>query len=281
MLLDSILKIGLLGTYFTLSLSDLIENHYYKNYYDNILKPIDNISIIMVSYNEENFIETAAKSIREQSIIQKYPQYFEFMLVDNSSTDNTINKALPYIDKLYVTPRGKLTGRNLGINMSEGNIIVAVDADIYYPTHWLNTMLKPFNDFNNLEYKDVIGVSGTILDYIIPRPLPIELRNILNIFNPNLFRNIMLGGNSAFWKHYFYLTGKFNENINQLNLKEVNKEEEIFFAKRLSEFGRITYVPNASCIHLGGERTGCRLKLIQGEICNKYKFGIEQFTANN
>ncbi len=68
----------------------------------------------MPVYYEEKFIETAASSIRDQSIIQQYPYYFEFIIVDNDSIYNTMKLALPFADKVVQSSRGKLSARNYG-----------------------------------------------------------------------------------------------------------------------------------------------------------------------
>lgn len=145
--------IGSLGTYVT---SSIIE-HKMREYDTGVSKPIDTVSIIVPSFNEEQFIGTALSSLRNQSIIEKYPEYFELVLVDSGSKDDTVKLAAPYVDKILTTNvRGKLTARNLATDYSNGNIIVAVDSDTYYPYHWLNSLLIPFSDLNP-KYKNVIG----------------------------------------------------------------------------------------------------------------------------
>ena len=256
----------ILGTILT---SDILENSL-KNYDTIIEPPVDTVSIIMSAYNEEEFIETAASSIRSQSIIEKYPEYFEFLIVNNGSTDNTITLATSFVDKILSSPRGKLSARNYGTIISKGNIIVAVDSDVYYPVHYLNTLLKAFRD------PYVVGVSGTLLDYSFPN-IPPTLFAIMSpiwrIINPLQ----MYGGNCAYYKHLFYEMGQFNENINQFNAEQVIKEEEFDFGEKLSKFGKVIYKMNASCIHLAGFRTACRMGLTNSSECEKYKFGKDRF----
>ncbi len=257
---------AILGTFLT---SDVIEKSM-KNYDTDIQPPTDIVSIIMPTFNEEKFIEIAASSIRNQSIINRYPEYFEFLIVDNGSTDNTITLAIPFADKVVSSPRGKLSARNYGTSISKGNIIVAVDSDVYYPIHYLNTLLKVFRD------PDIVGVSGTLLDYSFPNFPPtlfIILSPIWRMANPLQ----MLGGNCAYYKHIFYQMGQFNEHIDQFNAEQVIKEEEFDFGERLSKFGKVTYKMNASCIHLGGFRTACRMGLTNSSECIKYKFGKDRF----
>ena len=48
------------------------------------------------------------------------------------------------------------------------------------------------------------------------------------------------------------------EYINQMNIKEMLKEEEQGFGLKLSELGKVVFKLNANCIHFGGQKIGCR-----------------------
>lgn len=240
-----------------------------------IYKPIDTVSIIVPSFNEASFIEQCLKSLRNQEIIKQYPDYFELIMIDSNSTDNTIQLATPYVDKLITTTlRGKLTARNLATLEAKGNIIVSVDADCYYNTYWLNTLLEPFNNINNT--KTISGVVGSTYDSYMG--VPLILRNFAEIVDRKILNPVqMIGRNSAYWKHIFYQTGIFNESINQVNIEEMVKEEERDFGIRISKIGNVIYKLNANCIHLGGQKIGCRSGRIRGNECKKYGIGIQRF----
>lgn len=267
----ALLNACIIGTLGVISASHIIENEM-KNYDTDIQPPIDTVSIIMPAYNEEEFIETAASSIRNQSIISSYPEYFEFLIVDNGSTDNTIELAAQFADKVVSSPRGKLSARNYGTSISRCNIILAVDSDVYYPIHYMNTILKAFRD------PDVVAVSGTLLDYSFPN-IPPTLFVIMSYIGRQIYPLQIYGGNCAYYKHLFYQMGRFNENINQFDADSVIKEEEFDFGERLSKFGKVVYKMNASCVHLAGLRTACRMRFIDSssEECKKYKFGKDRF----
>lgn len=253
----------------TITVSDIIERKM-KNYDTIVNSPVDSVSIIMPAFNEEQFIEKAASSIMYQSIILEYPDLFEFIVVDNGSTDNTPYIADIFADKVVKSPKGKLNARNFGTDISKNNIIVAVDADIYYPFDWLNTLLKTFKD------PKIVGVSGTILDYNFPN-IPSDLYTIIGSINRVYSPTRMYGGNCAYYKSLFYQIGKFNENINQFNVKEMVKEEEKDFGDKLSNYGKVVYKFNAAGVHLGGMKTGCRMGYTSADICQNYRFGIERF----
>lgn len=262
-------------------LSDVIERKMKIPQTKDIYKPIDTVSIMVPSYNEEPFIEQCLKSIREQTIIQEYPQYFEIMLVDSGSKDKTVELAKQYVDKIVITPRGKLTARNLATDQTKGNIIVSVDSDSYYPPQWLNTLLEPFNNLYDTEYENdyVVGTVGSTFDDPPIPGVPRQIRNIAEAIDRYIYHpNQMVGRNSAYWKHAFYQSGRFDDiNTNQLNVVTMVKEEEEGFGKRLSKLGTIVLKFDAMCVHLGSLKIGCRLGTVDKNLCIGYGIGIERF----
>lgn len=271
------IKFAVTGTLTALTASGFIEREM-NNPHMETYEPIDKVSIVIPSFNEERYIKKTLTSIRGQSIIQEYPDSFEIILVDNGSTDNTVEIAKPYADKILIENRkGKLNARNAGIRESSGNIIVAADADVYYPCFTLNTLLEPFNNISNKYYENVSGVSGSIYNPNIPG-IPTFVYNIAHFIDKTIvYRHNMSGANSAFWKHYYYELGGFNENINQLNAEEMHQEEERNFGKNLLRFGKVVFKLNAMCVHLGGERTGCRIGTTNNDFCKSQGINIERF----
>lgn len=88
------------------------------------------VSVIMLTYNREKYISRAIESIQSQDF-----DCFEFIIIDNGSTDNSGKIALEYskIDKRIIfksinkSTIGK--GRNEGLNLSSGDYITFVDDD--------------------------------------------------------------------------------------------------------------------------------------------------------
>jgi glycosyltransferase involved in cell wall biosynthesis len=270
----ALLKLAVSGILGTLTVSGFIKRDMDNSDIETV-EPIDTISIIVPSLNEEPFIKKCLSSIRGQSIIQEYPQSFELILVDSGSSDDTVKIAEPYVDKIITTTRrGKLTARNMAIGQAKGNIIVSADADSYFGPFWLNTILKPFN---NLEYENLACVVGSTYDPFLPG-VPTPIRNIAEFLDRNIINpKRVVGRNSAFWKHLFYQVGKFDETINQMNVDAMLQEEEYGFGEKLSKLGRIVVKMNANCLHLGGQRIGCRHGTVNPDKCIGYGIGIERF----
>lgn len=90
------------------------------------------ISIIMLTYNREQYIRRAIESILHQDF-----KNFEFILVDNGSTDQS-GKICDFYqtldDRIRVLhlPKGNIgSGRNAGLDISRGEYIAFVDDDDY------------------------------------------------------------------------------------------------------------------------------------------------------
>lgn len=85
------------------------------------------ISVIITTKNEEKNIENCLKSIKEQT----YPRdKIEIIVVDNGSTDNTKEIARQYTDKVFNFGPERSAQRNYGINQSQGEYFLYLDADM-------------------------------------------------------------------------------------------------------------------------------------------------------
>lgn len=97
------------------------------------------ISVIMLTYNREKYIRQAIESI----IAQTYKD-FEFIIVDNGSTDSSGDIADKYasIDdriKVLHKKRGNIgSGRNAGLDTACGDYIAFIDDDDYVEKDFLS-----------------------------------------------------------------------------------------------------------------------------------------------
>src|SRR5574341_590559 len=108
-------------------------------------------SIIVPTYNEEQYIENCLKSL----VTQDYSKSeFEIIVSDSSSNDRTVEIARPIADKVVITKkRGIAHGRNFGANNSAGEILLFVDADVALDKNFLKNVETEFQH-------DVIAVTG-------------------------------------------------------------------------------------------------------------------------
>lgn len=88
------------------------------------------ISVIMLTYNRENFISEAIESILNQT-----ERDYEFIIVNNGSTDKGGEIAEKYAKldnriKVIHIPKSSIgKGRNTGLNLAKGSFITFVDDD--------------------------------------------------------------------------------------------------------------------------------------------------------
>ncbi len=119
---------------------------------------------------------------------------------------------------------GKLYARDLGIKEAKGDIIVAVDADQYYPPGWLKELTK---FFGNKEY-----VAATQV-FRYPQMLPSVVYSILYSWRR------MWGSGSAFYKWAYEAVGGFHTEIGSIASELMIVEEEFLFYEKLSTLGKI------------------------------------------
>lgn len=92
------------------------------------------VSVIIIFFNEEKFLEEAITSVLDQSYVN-----WELLLVDDGSTDNSTEIArhfvqkygsqLHYLEHYQHQNRGMSASRNLGINHAKGKYIAYLDGD--------------------------------------------------------------------------------------------------------------------------------------------------------
>ena len=109
------------------------------------------VSIIIRTRNEERWINLCLSAVFNQSY-----RDFEVILVDNESTDKTIEKAKAF-DVKVISIKDFLPGEaiNLGIRSSKGDIIVCLSGHcIPVNEKWLKNLISNFDD------SKVAGVYG-------------------------------------------------------------------------------------------------------------------------
>ena len=113
------------------------------------------ISVIIPAYNEEKVITHTINGLLET----KYPDK-EIIFVDDGSTDKTLEIANQFKDKITILHKengGKATALNYGIECSNGEIIVIVDADTIIGRNTLKDIIKGFD-----VHDQVAAVAGNV-----------------------------------------------------------------------------------------------------------------------
>jgi len=108
------------------------------------------ISVIIPALNEERMIGRCLESLAQLDFAR---ERFEVIVVDNGSTDRTLEIAESFQDRLQVRVLQKkgvrISGlRNFGARESRGAVLAFLDADCLAPRDWLQRIetLAPAND---------------------------------------------------------------------------------------------------------------------------------------
>ncbi|MEE3419043.1 MAG: glycosyltransferase, partial [Methanosphaera sp.] len=102
------------------------------------------VSIIMPVYNRENYISNAINSVLNQSY-----KNFELILIDDSSTDNTVNIINEFKDDRIRLLKNKSNmgvskSRNIGLKESKGKYIMYLDSDNDWEPDYLKATVGAF-----------------------------------------------------------------------------------------------------------------------------------------
>lgn len=99
------------------------------------------VSIVIPVYNEEKVIKACLLSITHQS---KKP--FEVLIVNNNSTDRTIEIArqFPFVTVLHEQTQGIIPARTKGCDEATGDIIARIDADTILSKRWIENVANHF-----------------------------------------------------------------------------------------------------------------------------------------
>ncbi len=102
------------------------------------------ISIVIPTFNSAKILPLCLDSIKAQEYLGKT----EIIIADGGSTDNTLEIARKYTDKIYPNPlKTGEAGKAVGVRHSKGEIIALIDSDNVLPTKdWLKRMTEPFQD---------------------------------------------------------------------------------------------------------------------------------------
>lgn len=209
------------------------------------------VSIIIRTKNEERWISSCLKGITEQTY-----KNIEIIIVDNNSTDHTLQKASEYpytlvrIDKF-------LPGKALndGIRASLGEFIICLSAHcIPVDAHWVKHLLEPLED---------TAVAGA---YGRQQPLSFtsdeDKRDLITVFG--LDKKIQLrdpffhNANSALRKCTWEMF-PFDETV-------ANLEDRVWGQAVIDAGKKIIYTPDASVFHWHGIHQGRNTQRAKGVI---------------
>lgn len=179
-------------------------------------------SVVIPALNEEDFIGNCLRSIRAQTV-----QPAEIIVVDNGSTDKTVEIARKYADKVLILPGLSLRDmKQLGVEAAKSPIIVTTDADTVAPPEWLEKLLRHFSDPN------VVAVGGPAR--------PLEPDTVSDLYTKGLSAvaqaGLLYDANMAFRRDIMLRSGGY---------ARLKTGWDWDLSSRLHRYGRVVYDPEA------------------------------------
>jgi cellulose synthase/poly-beta-1,6-N-acetylglucosamine synthase-like glycosyltransferase len=199
------------------------------------------VSIIIPALNEQENIPACLSALNELDFPD---EQYEILLIDNGSTDQTIEIARTFDVRIVEQPEVNISAlRNLGAAHAKGNILAFIDADCIASKDWLKHATPYFHD-------QTIGVVGSRYQ------LPPDSNWIEKAWHIHTAKSRTLtgdvkwlpGGNLIVSRQCFFQVGGFNEGL-------VTSEDIDFCATVRAKNFRVFSNPKIAVIHKGHPKT--------------------------
>jgi len=196
------------------------------------------VSFYIPCFNAEKYLAECIESILNQT----YPLK-EIVLIDDGSTDSSINIASPYPIEIVKKEKneGLALARNSALDFCSGEFIASCDSDVSLDSRWLEILMTSFS------HNQLAGAGGKLLERNQEK-LPDRWRAIhmvqhwgeKKILNPRF----IYGANTVFRREVLTSLGKYNQ------LYRTNRED-VDMCRRIKKAGyKIVYEPEAVATHM-------------------------------
>ena len=182
-------------------------------------------SVIIPALNEEELIGNTLRSLRAQTMPPA-----EIIVLDNGSTDRTVEIARKYADKVLIFPGLSLWKmKQMGVEAAKSPIVVTTDADTVATPEWLEKLLRHFSDPN------VVAVGGPVR--------PLESSTVSDLYTKGLSAiaqaGLLYDANMAFRREVMLRSGGY---------ARLKRGWDWVLSSNLSKYGRVVYDPEAYVI---------------------------------
>ena len=179
---------------------------------------IKEISVLMPAYNSAEYISQSIKSILNQTYKE-----FEFIIVNDGSTDNTEDLILsfedPRITYFKTEHKGTSAALNFGISKSKYKWIARIDSDDLNSPNRLEKQVKYLNENQEIDtlssWSIYFNNKGKILFFLQPETEHKDIIKALNLHNP-INQSGLMFKKSVFKKDKYNEKCTFNEDFELL-----------------------------------------------------------------
>lgn len=273
------------------------------------------VSVVIPVYNGEKYLCEAIESV----LAQTYPQ-IEIIVVDDGSTDSTVDLLSKYKDKIYLFQKkngGVASALNLGIKLAHGEFIAWLSHDDVFLPEKIQKQVDFF--VNNKVYCachtnfEIIDSSGKHIRNIYSssvdsKELPLHFLQSMHIN----------GSTMLIRKKFLYMAGLFREDLlhtqdmdmwlrlssvgeigwldeiliksrshleqGSLNFERQILEEQAFFRDLINKQGPTLFFPDLSEISNYNKRNAIGRKMYGDKLLHFrkwYRFALEQYLLSN
>ena len=205
------------------------------------------VSIVMVNYNHEDFLSEAI-----DSVIQQTYKNWELIIVDDGSTDKSVEIINSYKDErikpLFLPKNGHICkATNYGLERVQGELIARLDSDDAWREDKLEKQVKFFDENPNATIcftkLDIIDENGNIIND--------KMKDLYDLYNHrqedryNWLRFFFFIGNSLIQSTMMYRRCVLNE-VGYFNLAYVQAHDLDFFI-RLAKHYEFDFIEEPLC----------------------------------
>ena len=121
------------------------------------------LTVFTPTYNRRGLLARVYESLTRQTV-----RDFEWLIVDDGSSDNTDDEVKRWIDEGKISIRyryrengGKMRAHNMGVSLAEGDLFVCLDSDDRFTDTAVEELLRAYDEAKAAE-GDAVHVGGVV-----------------------------------------------------------------------------------------------------------------------
>ena len=214
------------------------------------------VSAIICTHNRAEYLGAAI-----DSLLQQDKSDFEVLVVDNASSDRTIDVvearlSNPRLKYIYEPSIGLSIARNTGARCATGEILAYLDDDAVASPTWLSVLTRAFQNNEKLAVAGgkvtLLLPPGITLPYWMSENLAGNLgkydlgNQVVEITTANMTPR---GLNYSIRQTFLAQIGGFNVNLGRVGKNLLSNEELVVTELALQQGWQVAYLPDAEVAH--------------------------------